>query len=615
MRVSGAAVIVVTLALAGCSSDAVDPVATTAPSSTTTTQPATAGTAETFEVGASLTHPNGTQLRLERIQYFDGATVVDLGISNGSRFGLALTRGSTDLVAGDGTVAPLLVDFEVEDFGPGEDRNLSLTFGPLQDRDVVTLLFNQGNGTSPRNPSTNAPSFALGPIELDPTATRPALPEPAFLDRRAPAEGGAELLAQGLNFTQTRIGMSVTIENRSSEEISISPAAAPSYVFDDLGNVYFLVMPEDRGFIAIPPGEARTGVLSFAGRIDPDATTLTLGVNDDRSDRVFAEYPRFRIEGIPISGDTAATSTSPPEPIQPAEEQTHPNGVTVRVEAIRFDDGGVQVDLTVVNPTGDDVALASAPTSVVDDTGQAMNLQPPAGNANLTVEASSEIMATLGFTGLPAPDAAEVTVALNRGESLDEPDTATPAFVFGPYPITRTTTTEPVGEPVVFPVGLTTQLVTTELTVAQSEIVNVASILRQFNATPVEGGFQLTLPDDILFDFGSADLRPDAFQSLSLIGDVLDYFAGDPVVVIGHTDSVGSDETNLALSIARATSVQDALIEAHGIDAERVMAEGRGESEPVAANENPDGSDNPDGRQLNRRVEIQVLTDKPLPEG
>lgn len=614
MRVHGAVLICVLLVLTACGSDEVAPT-TTAPSTTSTTQLATAGPAETFEVGASVTHPNGTQLRLERIQYFEGATVVELGISNGSRFGLALTRGSTDLVGGDGTVAPLLQDFEVDDFGPGEDRNLSLTFGPLQDREVVTLLFNQGNGTSPRNPSTNAPSFALGPVDLDASATRPALPDPAFLDRRTVADGGAELSAEGLVFTQTRIGMSVTIENRSPVEISISPAAAPSYVFDDLGNVYFLVMPEDSGFIAIPAGEARTGVLSFAGRIDPEATTLNLGINDDRSDQVFAEYPRFRIEGIPISGDTAATSTSPPEPIDIGEEQTHASGVTVRLDSMRFDDGGVQVAVSIVNPTGDDVALAAAPTAVVDDRGREMPLQPPSGNPGLTIEASSEITATLGFTGLPVPDAGEVTVAFNRGESVDDPETSTPAFLFGPYPISRTTTSQPVGQPVVFPVGLTSELVTTELTVAQSEIVNVASILRQFNATPVEGGFQLTLPDDILFDFGSAELRPDAFQSLSLIGDVLDYFSGDPVVVIGHTDSVGSDERNLELSVDRATSVKDALVDTHGIDPERIMAEGRGETEPVAANENPDGSDNPDGRQLNRRVEIVVLTDKPLPEG
>lgn len=614
MRVHGAVLLCVLLVLTACGSDEVAPT-TTAPSTTSTTQLATAGPAETFEVGASVTHPNGTQLRLERIQYFEGATVVELGISNGSRFGLALTRGSTDLVGGDGTVAPLLQDFEVDDFGPGEDRNLSLTFGPLQDREVVTLLFNQGNGTSPRNPSTNAPSFALGPVDLDASATRPALPDPAFLDRRTVADGGAELSAEGLVFTQTRIGMSVTIENRSPVEISISPAAAPSYVFDDLGNVYFLVMPEDSGFIAIPAGEARTGVLSFAGRIDPEATTLNLGINDDRSDQVFAEYPRFRIEGIPISGDTAATSTSPPEPIDIGEEQTHASGVTVRLDSMRFDDGGVQVAVSIVNPTGDDVALAAAPTAVVDDRGREMPLQPPSGNPGLAIEASSEITATLGFTGLPVPDAGEVTVAFNRGESVDDPETSTPAFLFGPYPISRTTTSQPVGQPVVFPVGLTSELVTTELTVAQSEIVNVASILRQFNATPVEGGFQLTLPDDILFDFGSAELRPDAFQSLSLIGDVLDYFSGDPVVVIGHTDSVGSDERNLELSVDRATSVKDALVDTHGIDPERIMAEGRGETEPVAANENPDGSDNPDGRQLNRRVEIVVLTDKPLPEG
>jgi photosystem I P700 chlorophyll a apoprotein A2 len=87
------------------------------------------------------------------------------------------------------------------------------------------------------------------------------------------------------------------------------------------------------------------------------------------------------------------------------------------------------------------------------------------------------------------------------------------------------------------------------------------------------------------------------------------------VVVVGHTDSIGSESSNQALSVDRAASVVESLAQELGIDVGRLSAEGRGASEPVAPNTNPDGSDNPDGRQLNRRVEIFVLTDRPLPEG
>ncbi|MDH3309027.1 MAG: OmpA family protein, partial [Acidimicrobiia bacterium] len=140
-----------------------------------------------------------------------------------------------------------------------------------------------------------------------------------------------------------------------------------------------------------------------------------------------------------------------------------------------------------------------------------------------------------------------------------------------------------------------------------------ASILKQFNATPVEGGFRLTLPDDILFDFNAAVLRPDATPALALISEVLDFFEGDEVLILGHTDSIGSANYNRELSQRRADSVARHLEERHNIDQARLTAEGRGADEPVAPNSNPDGSDNPEGRQLNRRVEIVVLTDRPLP--
>ncbi len=87
------------------------------------------------------------------------------------------------------------------------------------------------------------------------------------------------------------------------------------------------------------------------------------------------------------------------------------------------------------------------------------------------------------------------------------------------------------------------------------------------------------------------------------------------MLVVGHTDSIGSASQNQRLSLERAQNVVDALASTLGIDTARLQAEGRGDAEPVAPNSNPDGSDNPDGRQLNRRVEIIVLTTRDLPSG
>ncbi|MCX7861978.1 MAG: OmpA family protein [Bacteroidales bacterium] len=78
------------------------------------------------------------------------------------------------------------------------------------------------------------------------------------------------------------------------------------------------------------------------------------------------------------------------------------------------------------------------------------------------------------------------------------------------------------------------------------------------------------------------------------------------VEIASHTDSVSSDEYNLKLSQKRAESVVKYLI-SKGIEKERLVAKGYGESKPIAPNTNPDGTDNPEGRQKNRRTEFRII--------
>ncbi len=81
----------------------------------------------------------------------------------------------------------------------------------------------------------------------------------------------------------------------------------------------------------------------------------------------------------------------------------------------------------------------------------------------------------------------------------------------------------------------------------------------------------------------------------------------DIIIEIGsHTDSRGSDVYNQKLSQKRAQSVVDYLV-GKGITRNRLQAKGYGETTPIAPNENPDGSDNPEGRQMNRRTEFRVI--------
>ena len=126
-------------------------------------------------------------------------------------------------------------------------------------------------------------------------------------------------------------------------------------------------------------------------------------------------------------------------------------------------------------------------------------------------------------------------------------------------------------------------------------------------AKPVQScGTVITLEDSVLFDFGSSGLRSEASTTLSNLATVLKDSKAPKVQVQGHTDSISDDASNQTLSEQRAKAVTDALT-SNGVTA-TIESVGYGETRPVAPNENSDGSDNPAGRRLNRRVEIFVPT-------
>lgn len=102
----------------------------------------------------------------------------------------------------------------------------------------------------------------------------------------------------------------------------------------------------------------------------------------------------------------------------------------------------------------------------------------------------------------------------------------------------------------------------------------------------------------IVFDSGSATIKPESFGVLKEIASVLSENPSVNVHIIGHTDSDGDLSLNQSLSQKRAESVKSALSGQFGIDASRMSTEGKGESEPIADN----GS--PDGKAQNRRVEF-----------
>jgi len=132
-----------------------------------------------------------------------------------------------------------------------------------------------------------------------------------------------------------------------------------------------------------------------------------------------------------------------------------------------------------------------------------------------------------------------------------------------------------------------------------------AQLLQQFNAvlqTRDSARGLIVNMSDVLFDTGSADLKPGAREKLAKISGILLAHPGLTLQVEGHTDSVGTDELNMELSGRRADAVRDYLAQ-QGVPASSITAKGFGKTQPVASN------DTAEGRQRNRRVELVVNGD------
>lgn len=590
--------------------DAAPAPTTTVPETTTSTAPAETQLA-VYDLLGLANHPNGTQLRIDRIELFSESTVVTGHLINGSALEISVGAGTTELRTGEGVVARLAQPFEPIQLAPADEVGLTLRFEALpSDAASVTLGFNQGGGSSPSSTTATVPSFAIGPISIGEGTTRPSLPDPVPVALALTDTAGVELRVEGINFTETRIGLAVRITNSTTLEARITPSLAPTVLVDDLGNRYSLVPPEGETSVIIPRSEAVAGTLVFAGRIHPDASSVGLGINVGTESRVDRDriFPEFVLRDIPLVG--SATRAPLPGSVTTDVVAQHPSGVDVRVSRVGFTDSTIEIAVEVSNSRDESVALAAAGTFVQDDVGNAYPLVRPTANPQLIIPESAASEVTLAFSGRISDIARSLTLHVNEGRSADNPDTREPALVLGPVEFERSDSPPEVIEALVFPVGPRTRVEPAELVV--SEIDRITQTLQEFDAVDVDGGFSLTLPDSILFDFGSADLRGDSAQALTLIAEVLEFYADAEIIIVGHTDSVGSATANQSLSERRAQSVVDALVADHGVAVERMSAEGRGADEPVADNANPDGSDNPEGRQLNRRVEIVVLTDEPV---
>ncbi len=130
--------------------------------------------------------------------------------------------------------------------------------------------------------------------------------------------------------------------------------------------------------------------------------------------------------------------------------------------------------------------------------------------------------------------------------------------------------------------------------------------LKDIGAKIIGNEIVIELAADVLFDFDKYELKPAARDSLAKVAAFLKDMEKAPASIEGHTDNKGLDAYNQQLSERRANAVREWLTRQGGIAANRLIVRGFGKTRPVVPNNKPDGSDDPAGRQRNRRVEIRL---------
>jgi len=118
-------------------------------------------------------------------------------------------------------------------------------------------------------------------------------------------------------------------------------------------------------------------------------------------------------------------------------------------------------------------------------------------------------------------------------------------------------------------------------------------------------GIKITFASGILFDVGKSAVKPDAQTNLQNLAKILNKYEDTEILVEGHTDATGSEDSNMDLSLRRAQSVSNYL-QTWQVMPTRMHIQGYGETQPVASNETVEG------RQANRRVEIAIFANDKL---
>lgn len=292
----------------------------------------------------------------------------------------------------------------------------------------------------------------------------------------------------------------------------------------------------------------------------------------------------------------------------------HQSGVILQVRSVQRSDERALVNIHVLNGRDREVELASGSQDsyILTDNGEKLMLAKGTSNPDLAVPPGKSMDGALVFAG-KLPSSGKVTLILNGNGSRDNAHTSTPRFeVVLPL--------DGAGNDAVPEASALSNMISLPESkiglardaggtfgpgggTATSSLQAVEKLKTELGATETERGTVVSLPGDITFDFNKATIRTEGHATLDRLVQLITAGGEGEITIEGHTDAKGDDDYNKRLSEQRADAVKAYLAE-KGIAADRMKTIGLGELRPVAPNAKPDGTDDEDGRQRNRRVEV-----------
>jgi outer membrane protein OmpA-like peptidoglycan-associated protein len=475
----------------------------------------------------------------------------------------------------------------------------------------------------------------------------PALSGGVALDVSATHPNGASLSIKSLEFHADSIVVSAAAVNPTNHDVALNKAH--SLVLDDGGHaLHRLNPPLDNPELMIPANGQLTGTLVFIGPATPAAQQMTLSSNQ----RVGT--PDNPYDAAPVL--QAKLNVAAPPPPDGAARASHPDGVTVLINRLEAKAGFCHLSMMATNGSDKTIVLnQNDGFGLVDDRGRAAPMTLPKGNSELVLPSGDRIDGDLIFDCRNLHLDGPLTLSTNRGTAgtADNPydtvpqltvhvtaqqsassESATPASQVTVTPIARSDVsvetnstsgaapsappTSPApragSRPTPPPPSAPAQpapsppaaaLASPITSVIPRTIPQLETALR---AAKTDRGLRIVLSADTLFGDTPDTLGAGAATPLA---EAVTLIAGThprKISVAAHTDSVGADDDNLALSDRRA-HVVSAWLTAHlGAHPPHIAEQGFGRTRPVAPNHNADGSDNPQGRAANRRIEITLGT-------